>query len=222
MSNLLFLDTADISEIQRFKELGLISGVTTNPVLLRAECIKTDTKPLDLIAKICNLCADLPVSAQVVSSTYEARIAEVDSILGIATNAIAKLPADPLTMEMLSKNPQILDRVNITAVFNVATLYLFSLFSPKYISCIFDKNEDWGVDHSFESGCISNYNVGMSKLIGASIRNALSLSNHLSLGFDILTVPPSTLKSSLSDVRSQHVIQSMNEGWESILYFPDL
>ncbi|MCY4321451.1 MAG: fructose-6-phosphate aldolase, partial [Bdellovibrionaceae bacterium] len=63
----IFLDTADIDEIKRAKQLSLIDGVTTNPSLVA----KTKKKHENLIKDICELLKDKPVSAEVLAVKEE-------------------------------------------------------------------------------------------------------------------------------------------------------
>ena len=218
----LFVDSANVARIAEYTSYGIVSGVTTNPVLLRKECTLTNQDPLEIVREICSIVPrKTPVSMQIVSDDYDSRMREIATIRELHENCVVKLPPDKLTLKILSENSDLRNRVNVTGVFTPALLYLFSLSSPAYISCILDKNEDWGQGNSFNlGGSLATSKSGSTKTIGASIRSPLSMTNALCMGFDILTIPISTLDCLFTDVRSTSVIQEMVRGWSTIMNKP--
>src|SRR5690606_29459756 len=82
-----FVDTAEIADIKKLHEGGLLDGVTTNPSLVA----KSGRNFLEVIAEICALVPG-PVSAEVASTEYDGMIAEGTKLAGIAKNVVVKLP----------------------------------------------------------------------------------------------------------------------------------
>ena len=83
----IFLDSADIGEINALFDTGFIDGVTTNPSLIA----KSGHDILDTIAKICDL-VDGPVSAEVTATDFETMLTEGRKLAAIAPNVTVKVP----------------------------------------------------------------------------------------------------------------------------------
>ena len=85
----LFLDTANLSHIRHGVELGVISGVTTNPSLVSKEG-KVDYK--SLVKEICSVVPG-PVSTEVLSLEAAGMVAEAHEIVTWAENITVKIPS---------------------------------------------------------------------------------------------------------------------------------
>src|SRR5581483_11061100 len=88
-----FIDTGDTKEIRDAVAMGVIDGVTTNPSLVA----KTGRKYVDVVREICDL-VDGPISAEVLSTTYDEMMREAHAWAKIHPNIVVKLP---LTLEGL-------------------------------------------------------------------------------------------------------------------------
>ena len=84
----IFLDTANIEDIKKFAEMGVIDGVTTNPALIAKE----GKNFKDVVNEICSI-INGPVSAEVISTTSEKMIEEARKIAKIHKNIVVKIPA---------------------------------------------------------------------------------------------------------------------------------
>jgi transaldolase len=82
-----FLDSANITEITKAWEMGIISGVTTNPSLVAKE----GEDFLPLIRKIAGI-VDGPISAEVIALDYEGMLAEARQLADIHPNIVVKIP----------------------------------------------------------------------------------------------------------------------------------
>ena len=83
----IFLDSADIGEIQTYIASGFVDGVTTNPSLIA----KSGRNILDAISEICEL-VDGPVSAEVAATDFETMLAEGKKLAALAPNVTVKVP----------------------------------------------------------------------------------------------------------------------------------
>jgi len=83
----IFIDTANVEEIKRAKELGMVDGVTTNPSLVAKE----GREFKGLIRDIADI-VDGPVSAEVVSLDAEGMVREAKDLAGMADNMVVKIP----------------------------------------------------------------------------------------------------------------------------------
>ena len=82
-----FIDTANIDEIKKANELGMVDGVTTNPSLVAKE----GREFKGLIKEICDI-VDGPVSAEVVSTDAEGMVKEARELAKLADNIVVKIP----------------------------------------------------------------------------------------------------------------------------------
>ena len=86
----LYADTADIDEIRKLADIGIIDGVTTNPSLLKAVGLDRD----EAIATITALVPG-PVSSEVLATDAEGMIAEGREAAKVADNVVIKIPTTP-------------------------------------------------------------------------------------------------------------------------------
>ena len=82
-----FIDTANVEEIRKAWELGVIDGVTTNPSLIAKE----GKDPVALLKQICAV-VNGPVSAEAVSMNADEMVREARSLSKIHKNIVIKIP----------------------------------------------------------------------------------------------------------------------------------
>jgi len=109
----LFLDTANVKEIQEAASIGLLDGVTTNPSLVSKE----GRSFRDVLLEICQL-VDGPISAEVVSVEAEAMIKEGRELAKIHKNIVVKCPLIPEGLKATKKLAAEGIRVNVTLCFS--------------------------------------------------------------------------------------------------------
>ncbi len=85
----LFLDTANLAQIKKLNQMGLVDGVTTNPSLVAKEPGEFE----DIIAAICKEVKG-DVSAEVVATEFDGMVAEAKHLSSIAPNVVVKTPGD--------------------------------------------------------------------------------------------------------------------------------
>ena len=82
-----FVDTAEVADIKKLHEMGLLDGVTTNPSLIA----KSGRQFKEVIKEICALVPG-PVSAEVAATNYDGMIAEGRVLAKLADNVVVKVP----------------------------------------------------------------------------------------------------------------------------------
>jgi len=182
-----FIDTANIDEIKKANELGLLDGVTTNPSLVSKE----GREFKDLIKEICDV-VDGPVSAEVVSTDAEGMITEARDLVKIADNIVVKIP---LIKEGL-KAVKVLSgegiKTNVTLCFSAVQALMAAKAGADYISPFVGRLDDLG-----QSGMelieqiVTIYEAYgyETEIIVASIRNPLHVLDAALMGADISTIP---------------------------------
>ena len=182
-----FIDTADIKEIRRAKELGILDGVTTNPSLV-SKIGRPYREVLIEVAKE----VDGPVSAEVISVDYDGMIKEARELAKIRDNINVKIPLieDGLRAVRTLASEQI--RTNVTLCFNSVQALMAAKAGATFISPFIGRLDDIsaeGMDVIEEIATIyANYDFD-TEIIVASIRNPLHIKHAALIGADIATIP---------------------------------
>jgi len=182
-----FIDTANIDEIKKANELGLLDGVTTNPSLVSKEGRDFE----ELIKEICSI-VDGPVSAEVVSKDAEGMIKEARHLADLADNIVVKIP---LIKEGL-KAVKILSgegiKTNVTLCFSPIQALMAAKAGASIISPFIGRLDDIsqrGMDLIEQIVTIyENYGYETEVLV-ASIRNPVHVLDAALIGADIATIP---------------------------------
>ena len=183
----IFIDTANVKEIEEAVSLGLIDGVTTNPTLMAKE----GRDPVQVLKEICNLVSG-PVSAEVISLETVVMVNEARQLVKLAKNIVVKIP---LTKEGL-KAVRVLSaegiKTNVTLCFSAAQALLVAKAGATYVSPFIGRLDDIaqeGMDLISDIKKIFiNYNF-KTQIIVASVRNPMHVVNAALIGADIATIP---------------------------------
>jgi transaldolase len=187
----IFIDTADVSAIRTFAEIGVVDGVTTNPSLIA----QTGRKFEDVVREICAI-VDGPISAEAVSMDSASMIPEARALAKIHPNVVVKIPmtAEGLkTVSVLSKEGV---KTNVTLVFSSPQALLAAKAGATYVSPFVGRLDDIaapGMDLIEEiMDVFENYDFETQCLV-ASIRNPLHFVEAARMGAHAATVPPGVL-----------------------------
>jgi transaldolase len=189
-----FLDTADLSEIRRASDAGLIDGITTNPSLL-AKAAGAGAEPRDILLDICRA-VDGPISAEVVALDTETMLREGRQLAKIADNIVVKVP---LTEDGLRACRQFRSediRVNVTLCFSPAQALLAAKAGASFISPFVGRLDDVATDGMQLIAQIieiyQNYDFGTEVLV-ASVRHPQHIVQAALMGADVATMPSKVL-----------------------------
>ena len=182
-----FIDTANIDEIKKGVDMGLVDGVTTNPSLVAKE-----DKPFEeIIAEICKI-VDGPVSAEVVSLDSDGMIEEAKKLAAINENIVIKIP---MIVEGI-KAVKILTaegiKTNVTLIFSAVQALLAAKVGATFVSPFVGRLDDIGAPSmDLISDIVSIYdNYGyQSEIIVASVRSPQHVMDAALIGADIATIP---------------------------------
>lgn len=184
-----FVDTANVDEIRKANDMGVICGVTTNPSLIAKEG-RDFRQVIEEIASI----VDGPISGEVKATTTDAEgmIQEGREIAAIHPNMVVKIP---MTAEGL-KAVKVLAaegiKTNVTLVFSAAQALLAARAGASYVSPFLGRLDDIsmpGIDLIREITEIFMMHDMETKIIAASIRNPIHVIDCAKAGADIATVP---------------------------------
>ena len=184
-----FVDTANVEDIKKANDMGVICGVTTNPSLIAKE--GRDFK--QVIAEIASI-ADGPISGEVKATTTDAEgmIAEGREIAAIHPNMVVKIP---MTTEGLKATKALAAegiKTNVTLIFSAAQALLAARAGATYVSPFLGRLDDIsmpGIDLINEITEIFMVHNIETQVIAASIRNPIHVIDCAKAGADIATVP---------------------------------
>jgi transaldolase len=182
-----FIDTANIDEIKKANELGMVDGVTTNPSLVSKEGREFN----GLIKEICGI-VDGPVSAEVVSVDTDGMVREAKDLAKLADNIVVKIPL----IEEGLKAVKILSKegidTNVTLCFSAIQALMAAKAGASYISPFVGRLDDIGhrgMDLVDEILTIYDNYGFETEVIVASIRNPIHVLDAALMGADIATIP---------------------------------
>ena len=185
----LFIDTANIEEIQKANDLGVICGVTTNPSLIAKE--GRDFK--EVIKEITEI-VDGPISGEVKATTTQAEdmVIEAREIAKIHKNMVVKIPMCEEGLKAVKILSQEGISTNVTLVFSATQALLAAIAGATYVSPFLGRLDDIsasGIDLVADIMQIFNQYGFETEVICASIRHPIHVIECARLGADIATVP---------------------------------
>lgn len=188
----IFLDTANLEQIQEAARWGILDGVTTNPTLVSKENMEFKT----LIKKICHIVPG-PVSVECVSAKASDLVKEARGHAKLADNVVVKIPINVEGLKAIQALSQEGIRVNTTLIFSTMQALLAMKAGASFVSPFVGRLDDIshdGMELIDQIMTIIN-NFGFeAELIVASIRHPLHVLEAAMMGADIATMPFSTLE----------------------------
>lgn len=189
-----FVDTANVEDIKKANDMGVICGVTTNPSLIAKE----GRNFAEVIKEITDI-VDGPISDEVKATTVDAEgmIKEGREIAAIHPNMVVKIP---MTVEGL-KAVKVLHaegiKTNVTLVFTSAQALLAARAGASYVSPFLGRLDDIsmpGIDLIYDITEIFQMHNIETEIIAASVRNPIHVIDCAKAGADIATVPYKVLE----------------------------
>jgi len=210
----LFIDTANVEEIKKANDMGVICGVTTNPSLIAKEGRNFE----DVVKEITSI-VDGPISAEVISLDSEGMIKEAMELSKIHKNIVIKIP---MTLEGL-KAVKVLSRekikTNVTLIYSAGQALLAAKAGATYVSPFVGRLDDIGNDgmniikETVE--IFKNYEID-TEIIAASIRHPMHVIEAAKLGCHIATVPYKVLVQLTKHPLTDKGIDQFLKDWESV------
>jgi transaldolase len=182
-----FIDTANIAEITKANEMGVLDGVTTNPTLIAKEGREFE----ELIKDICHIVHG-PVSAEVVSTEAQDMVKEAQHLAKLADNIVVKIPMITegiKAVKILSKENI---ATNVTLVFSPLQALIAAKSGATYVSPFIGRVDDISsVGMEIVENIVTIYdNYGFeTEVIVASIRNPIHVLDAALIGAHIATIP---------------------------------
>ncbi|WP_250311629.1 fructose-6-phosphate aldolase [Rickettsia endosymbiont of Oedothorax gibbosus] len=207
----IFLDSADIKEIDEINQLGIIDGITTNPSLMS----KTKYDFVSTIAEICKIITS-DVSVEVVANDVDTMINQGNKILEISSNIAIKLP---MTWNGIKACQYFADKgkkVNMTLCFSVNQALIAAKAGAFYISPFIGRLDDIGRNGisliSDIRQVYDNYQY-QTKILAASIRSPNHVYQAAMYKADVATMSGKIIKQLLNHPLTDSGLEIFNKDW---------
>lgn len=210
----IFLDTANIESIRRYKDMGVLDGITTNPTLLSKE----QGSPDEIMKTIVNMIPG-PVSLEVIGTESERMIEEAHQLKKYGQNVVVKIPMIPEGLKALRTLSAEGLSTNVTLVFSASQALLAAKAGATYVSPFIGRLDDIGhngmaVVKSIVS-IFRNYKLRTQVLV-ASIRHPDHVVQAAELGADVVTLPPDILGKMMKHPLTDKGLEAFLSDWEKI------
>lgn len=210
----IFIDTANVDEIRKANELGIVSGVTTNPSLIAKEgkIFK------DVVTEITTI-VDGPISAEVISLKADKMVEEAMELVKIHPNIVIKIPmtADGLKAVKILSSRGV--KTNVTLIFSPAQALLAALSGATYVSPFVGRLNDISSDgNKLIQSIVDMFDIhGIdTKVIAASIRSPEDVVDAALAGAHISTVPYKVINQMICHPLTDAGIERFLKDWESV------
>ncbi|TXJ38633.1 fructose-6-phosphate aldolase [Brachyspira aalborgi] len=211
-----FIDTANVEDIKKANDMGVICGVTTNPSLIAKEGKNFN----DVIKEITSI-VDGPISGEVKATTIKAEdmITEAREIAKIHKNMVVKIP---MTVEGL-KAVKILSKegikTNVTLIFSANQALLAARAGATYVSPFLGRLDDISTD-GLElirtiADIFATHDID-TEIISASVRHPIHVTECALAGADIATVPYSVIEQMTKHPLTEQGIEKFKKDYEAV------
>jgi len=210
----LFIDTANVEEIRSACELGVISGVTTNPSLAARE-----GKDFFWVIKEIISIIDGPISVEALSTNAADIVPEAEKLAAIHPNIVVKVPIDAEGLKAVKILSEKEIKTNVTLVFSANQALLAALAGATYVSPFVGRLDDIGQNGMDLVREIINIYSGYgieTEIIAASIRHPVHVTEAALAGSDIATVPYKVILQMLKHPLTDIGIEKFLADWKKI------
>ncbi len=211
-----FIDTANVEDIKKANDMGVICGVTTNPSLIAKEGKNFN----DVIKEITSI-VDGPISGEVKATTIKAEdmITEAREIAKIHKNMVVKIP---MTVEGL-KAVKVLSKegikTNVTLIFSANQALLAARAGATYVSPFLGRLDDISTD-GLElirtiADIFATHDID-TEIISASVRHPIHVTECALAGADIATVPYNVIEQMTKHPLTEQGIEKFKKDYEAV------
>ena len=217
----IFLDTANVESIQKYLDLGIVDGITTNPSLL----FKENNDPIDAMRKIVKL-VDGPVSLEVVATGFDEMMEESLKLANYGDNVVVKVPMTIEGLRTVNALTKKNIKTNVTLIFSANQALLASKAGATYVSPFIGRLDDIGHDGltliSDIVQIFASYDISTQVLV-ASVRHPIHVIESAKLGADVVTLPPEILQKMIHHSLTDKGLDAFLADWEKVKKgFPNL
>jgi transaldolase len=210
----IFIDTANVDEIRKANELGVVAGVTTNPSLIAQE----GRNFVEVIKEIVSI-VDGPISAEVISLQAEEMIKEAEELAKIHPNVVIKIPMTEDGLKAIKALSAKGIKTNVTLIFSANQALLAALAGATYVSPFVGRLDDIGENGMQLISDIVDifYQYQFStQVIVASVRHPIHVLEAAKLGAHIATIPYKVIVQMTKHPLTEKGIERFLADWETV------
>jgi transaldolase len=208
-----FVDTAEIADIKKLYDMGLLDGVTTNPSLVA----KSGRDFKEVVKEICSVVPG-PVSAEVASTDYDTMMAEGHVLAKLADNVVVKVPLTVDGLKACKKLGSEGIKTNVTLCFSPNQALLAAKCGATYISPFLGRLDDINLDgvELIEQirQIYDNYSF-TTQILAASIRTPNHVTQVALAGADVATIPPAVIYKLADHPLTKSGLEAFVKDWKS-------
>jgi transaldolase len=211
---IIFIDSANIEDIKAAHQLGVVSGVTTNPSLIAKEGRDFIQVVREIVAIV-----DGPISAEAVSIQASGMIKEGRELAAIHPNIVVKIPMNAEGLKAVKVLAAEGIKTNVTLIFSANQALLAALAGASYVSPFIGRLDDIGYNGMELIQSImeifANYSLA-AEVIVASIRHPVHVTEAAMAGADIATIPLKVIMQMLEHPLTDIGIKKFLSDWEKV------
>ena len=211
----IFLDTADVDEISKAHETGMINVITTNPTLI----MKSGRDPIEVIKEMSGKFKQFEsISAEVVADTAEEMIDQAKALEGLR-NVTIKVPCTVEGLKACLALSIAGHKVNVTLVFSVAQAILASKAGAAYVSPFVGRLNDnsfSGIALIQDIARVYERQFTTTQILAASVRDVSQVSQCFDVGANVCTLPPKVFWGMYNHILTDKGLELFNRDWAAV------
>lgn len=210
----IFLDTANVESIEKYDELGVVDGITTNPTLLSKE----KGNPIKTMKKIVEIVKG-PVSLEVVATNFDKMMEESLKLAKYGENVVVKIPMTMDGLKVVHALTKKGIKTNVTLIFSANQALLAAKAGATYVSPFIGRLDDIGTEGlnlvSEIVQIFASYDIS-TQLLVASVRHPLHVIEAAKMGADVVTLPPDILDKMIRHPLTDKGLDSFLSDWKKL------
>jgi len=210
----IFLDTANVESIEKYNELGVVDGITTNPTLLSKE----KGNPIKTMKKIVEIMKG-PVSLEVIAIDFNKMMEESLKLAKYGENVVIKIPMTMDGLKVVHALTKKGIKTNVTLIFSANQALLAAKAGATYVSPFIGRLDDIGSEGlnlvSEIVQIFASYDIS-TQLLVASVRHPLHVIEAAKMGADVVTLPPDILDKMMRHPLTDKGLDSFLSDWKKL------
>lgn len=217
----IFVDSANIREVEKWLRQGVVDGVTTNPSIMLKDAVY-DME--DGARRLCSLLGDRPVSVEVTTNDHEEMIRQGRTFASWSPNVAVKIP---VVNEFGESSLGVIHtlsgegvRVNTTAILSFNQAILAAKAGATFVSIFAGRVADEGGDPTVVIRNVRQWLDAWecpAEIIVGSIRTVMDIQNAALAGAHIIAIPPQFLPKMVDHKYTRETVRQFNRDAEKAL-----
>jgi transaldolase len=209
----IFIDTANLDEIRKAHDLGVIAGITTNPSLVAKE----GKDFFSMLKELISIVGDIPISAEVISLKADEMVEQGKKLAAIGPGIVVKVPMCEEGLKATKQLTALGIKTNVTLIFSSPQALLAARAGATYVSPFIGRLDDInqvGMNLIKEISDIFDIHGITSEIIAASIRHSTHVIEAALAGSDIATCPFKIIQAMIKHPLTDAGITKFSADWE--------